>query len=351
MNKKSFPQLIIALLFTITLVLSACQNNQPVQFPQITKVSIVNFYGNSGEDAVSTDGKYYYSHAGAKLGIDDKDIILLDNYDDCKGTPWVKLSPNGRYLSSNSNTIGIVIYDIQEGKCHQPKNAGVYNAIESWSPESNRFVTAFNRIMMDYPSFERVPYPSDYPIDFRKVKNIYGSSNILWDADRNLPIAEAAIDCEGCLLWDDPNFPNRQAKVYLEIRSLNVPSLSETAIPIRERLLTFDWNTGTDFQIFDPTGEYILIAIEERTSPPAPTQEMTPQQKYEYYYDSKYVKDTVLMLVHWRTKEHIELLRLSKYGQIQSDAILSDMSWSADGSTIFIPRKNEPPLVLKMKYP
>lgn len=146
-------------------------------------------------------------------------------------------------------------------------------------------------------------------------------------------------------------FPNLQAKTYLEIMSLDIPELRETTTPIREKLLTFDWITGVYYSIFDPTGEYILVAVEERTHPPTPAQEMTPQQKYEYYYDSAYVNDTVLMLVHWRTKEHVELLRLSQYGQVQSHAILSDMSWSADGSTIFIPRKNEPPLVLKMKYP
>lgn len=354
MNKITYPQFIIALLFTLTLVLSACQNNQPVQFPQLIKVSVVDFYGNSGWDTISTDGKYYYSYLGAKLSIDHKNIISLDNYDDCKDTPRVKLSPNGRYLSSNSNAIGIVIYDIQERKCHQPQNADTYNAIESWSPESNRFVTAFNRVMMDYPSFNQVSYPSNYPIDFRKVKNIFGSSNILWDKDNNLPIAEVVTGCEGCISWDNPNFPNLQAKTYLEIRSLNVPALNDTTTPIRDRLLTFDWITGGYFPIFDPTGEYILIAIQEGTSPPPPptsTKEMTPQQRYEYYYDSKYVKDTVLMLVHWRTKEYIELLHLSQYGQVQSNAILSEMSWSADGSTIFVPRRNAPPLVLKIKYP
>lgn len=347
MNKKN----IAVLLFFLVLSLASCRTNESTQFPKVVDVKSLDFEEESfGQYAVSPDGQYFYTTFGGKINIETGEITPVNNYA-CTRSASIRISPNDRYLAGSNDATGMGVFDIQEGKCYQPQNLTPNNPVESWSPESNRFITAQNWIIMDYPSFNRVPYPSDYPIDFRKVKHIYGSSNVLWDKDSNLPIAEAAIECEGCILWDDPNFPNRQAKVYLIIRSLNVPALHETSEPIRERLLTFDWNTGTYFQIFDPTGEYILVAIEERTSPPTPTHEMTPQQKYDYYYDPKYVKDTVLILVHWRTEEHIELLRLSQYGQVQSYAIVSEMSWSADGSTIFIPRKNEPPLVLKMKYP
>lgn len=351
MNKKFFASNVVILLLILVLALTSCQANKSSQFPQILEVKSLDFDGESfGQYAISPDGQYLYKNTGGRTNLQTGEITTVDNFV-CTRSASVKLSPNGLYLSGSNDTTGMGIFDIKAEQCYQPKDLHPNNPVESWSPESNRFTLAQSKIILDYPSFNQVPYPSNYPIDFRKIKSIYGSSNILWDKNSNLPIAEIALNCEGCIWWDDPNFPNLQAKTYLEIRSFDVPSFRETTTPIRERLLTFDWITGVYYSIFDPTGEYILVGIEERTSPPTPAYDMSPQQKYDYYYDSKYVLDTVLMLIHWRTKEHIELLRLSQYGQIQSDAILSEMSWSADGSTILIPRKNEPPLVLKMKYP
>lgn len=351
MNPKKSIQHITILWFILVLFASSCQTNKSTHLPQIVEVKSLDFDGESfGMYAVSPDGQYFYTDTGGKISIDNKGTTPLDNLF-CSGNAPIKLSPNELYLSGSTNYAGMGIYDIQKEQCLQPQDAYDLNPVESWSPESNRFLLAQSRIIMDYPSFNLVSHPLDYPVDFRKIKNIYGSSNILWDKESNLPIAEVATSCDECIFPLDADFPNLQAKTYLEIRSLDIPELRETTTPFRERLLTFDWITGIYYPIFDPTGEYILVAIEERTSPPAPTREMTPQQKYDYYYDPKYVKDTVLMLVHWRTKDHIELLRLSQYGQVQSHAILSNMSWSADGSTIFVPRTNAPPLVLKVKYP
>ncbi len=342
---------ITILLSILVVALSSCQINQATEFPIVAEIKTVDFYGESdGWYAISPSGQYFYTDTGGKRNTETREITPLRNFF-CSGDAPIRLSPNGRYLSGSTNYAGMGIYSIQEEKCYQPENAYELNPVESWSPESNRFVLAQSRIIMDYPTFNQVPYPLDYPIDFRKLKSIYGHNNILWDKENNFPVAEAATGCDECVFPLDPGFPNLQAKTYLEIRSLDVPSLRKTTNPIRERLLTFDWPTLPYFAIFDPTGEYILVAVEERTLPPTPAQALTPQQKYDYYYDPKYVKDTVLMLVHWRTKEHIELLRLSQYGEVQSRAIASDMSWSADGSTIFVPRRNAPPLVIRLKYP
>lgn len=350
-KQTSLKNGITAFAVLLSILLSSCQAKKPVSFPMISEVMVLDREGESfGDYAVSPDGLSYYSNYGGKVDIHSGKVVPVDNYVCTRNGP-IRLSPNERYLAGSNNFTGMGIYDIKEEKCYQPENAYELNPVESWSPESNRFILAQRRIIMDFPSFNQVPYPPNYPFDFRLFTNIYGHNNILWDKNTNFPIAEAATGCDGCVYGTDPNFPNLQAKTYLEIRSLDVPTLRETTTPIRERLLTFDWITGVSYPIFDPTGEYILVAVEERILPPTPTQEMTPQQKYDYYYDPKYVKDTVLMLVHWRTKEHIELLRLSQYGQVQSHAILSDMSWSADGSTIFVPRRNAPPLVLKVKYP
>ncbi|MFO3796270.1 MAG: hypothetical protein ACK8QZ_03175 [Anaerolineales bacterium] len=351
-NRISRKNRITTFAFLLATLLSSCQVAKPSPFPTISEVTVLNGERESfGYYAVSLDGLSYYSNYGGKMDAQSGKLMgRVGNYVCTRNGP-LRLSPNERYLSGSNNATGMGIYDIQAGKCYQPENAIQLNPVESWSPESNRFVLAQSRIIMDFPSFQQVPYPLDYPFDFKTFKNVYGHNNILWDRDTNLPIAEAAAGCDGCLYTNDPEFPNLQAKSYLEIRSLDVPALRETTTPIRERLLTFDWITGVSYPIFDPTGEYILVAVEERTLPPTPKQEMSPQQKYEYYYNEKYVVDTVLMLVRWRTKEHVELLRLSEYGKVQNYAILSDMSWSADGSTIFVPRKNAPPLVIRLTYP
>lgn len=350
-NRTSLTNRLIAFAVLLLTLLSSCQINKPLPFPVISEVIVLSGEGESFKYyAISTDGLYVYKSTGGKTGIENNQTNPLNNLD-CSWNAPIRLSPNGLYLSGSTDYAGMGVYDIQDEKCYQPENAYELNPVESWSPESNRFILAQSRIIMDFPSFNPIPYPPNYPFDFKAFKNIYGHNNILWDKDTNFPIAEAATGCDGCVYTTDPTFPNLQAKSYLEIRSLDVPTLRETTTPIRERLLTFDWITGVSYPIFDPTGEYILVAIEERILPPTPAQELTLQQKYEYYYDSKYVKDTILMLVRWRTKEHIELLRLSQYGQVQNYAISSDMSWSADGSTIFVPRRNAPPLVLKIKYP
>lgn len=348
-NQTSFKNNIIIFAVLLSTLLTSCQSAKPSPFPTVSEVIVLTGEGESfGNYAVSPDGTSYYSNYGGKTDIQSGKVVLVDNYVCTRNGP-IRLSPNERYLAGSNNVTGMGIYDIQEGKCYQPENAMELNPVESWSPESNRFVIAQRRIIMDFPSFSQIPYPPDYPFDFRTFKNVYGHNNILWDKDANFPIAEASNSCEGCIFPLDAGFPNLQAKTYLEIRSLDVPSLQGTTAPIKERLLTFDWPTSPYFAIFDPTGEYILVAVEKRTLPPTPTREMTPQQKYEYYYDPKYVVDTVLMLVRWRTNEHVELLRFSQYGPVQG--VLSDMSWSADGNTIFVPRKNAPPLVIRLKYP
>lgn len=91
---------------------------------------------------------------------------------------------------------------------------------------------------------------------------------------------------------------------------------------------------------FDPTGEYILISewqCHEYSTPCT----ITP-----FHADNVY--DTVLTLVRWRTKEQKELIRLST---IDSKNVVAygDMAWSADGSTIFISRKDGLPIVIKLK--
>lgn len=93
--------------------------------------------------------------------------------------------------------------------------------------------------------------------------------------------------------------------------------------------------------LFDPTGKYVLT-VEWQCSE-SPTSCATSPV---FYSDNVY--DTVLTLIHWRTKKQQELIQLS---EIDPENVLADgyMAWSADGSTIFISRKDAPAVVLKLK--
>jgi len=95
---------------------------------------------------------------------------------------------------------------------------------------------------------------------------------------------------------------------------------------------------------FDPTGEFILIVQWKCSQSDIEQCSLYPGKEY---FDN--IIDTALILIHWRTGEQKELIRLS---QIDTQSVIANYSeWSVDGSTIFISRKDAQPIVLKVKYP
>ena len=105
-------------------------------------------------------------------------------------------------------------------------------------------------------------------------------------------------------------------------------SLTSVALPNR----VVSW-------VMDPTGRYVLLVVWERTAVPTGERE----------FSTDYVTDSVLLLIDWRTKTSREWLRLSDSDT--SRIVARDVAWSADGSTVLVPRQDAPPLVLKVKYP
>jgi hypothetical protein len=194
---------------------------------------------------------------------------------------------------------------------------------------------------MDFPSFQVIPFSSDYPMDYTASTHIVGSGRYLWDKDRNLPIAELVTECNGCLDGFDPSYPNLSAIQNLKIASIDTTELRKSGKRIEQTLLTEEWLSYPFFPIFDPTGEFVLVPVEIRNQPPTPADR-------DDYDKSEYIQDTVIYLIRWRTKEKIEFLRLSNYGSPQH-YISAPITWSADGSTILIPRWQATPLVVSVK--
>ncbi len=187
----------IIIRLSIFLFLTSCGVNEPIQFPKVLDVKSLNFEEESfGQYAVSPDGQYFYTTFGGKTNLETGETTIVNNYD-CTRSSSIRISPNDRYLAGSNDATGMGVFDIREGRCYRPDNFHPNNPVESWSPKSNRFVTAQNRIVVDYPSFKQVPYLPDSLVNFARVKKNYGSSNILWDKDNNLAIAEVAIGCDG----------------------------------------------------------------------------------------------------------------------------------------------------------
>lgn len=330
----------IFLIFLV--VISGCQTEKLVKFPTIIDISALSQEQNSfGYYAISPNGYEYYSTYGAKRSITGDSLVSL-HYMDCTGKAPLLLSSDGRFLSGSTDFFGLGVFDLENALCLHPENPLSLNPIESWSPLSNRFILAQSKIIMDFPSFSVVPYTNGYPFDFSKAEDLYGDGRFLWDQGMNLPIAELVTECLGCLSDDDPSYPNLSAKWKLKIVPLRNPNQTEPISQNEDNLLVSEWLTYPIYPIFDSSGEYVIVGLKERNLI------QTSTSPYDYS-DPNNIKDTVVYLIHWRTKEKMEILRLSEYGS-PHNYISSQISWSEDRSAILIPRYQAAPLVVRLKW-
>jgi hypothetical protein len=173
-----------------------------------------------------------------------------------------------------------------------------------------------------------IPFSPDY--DFSQDKNFGGTMwamGVLWSQKLGAPVAQLSISS-----------PNKvESNVVLESLNINDPVHPKYSIPIGFSYQSPDWAI---YRLLDPTGEYALI-IQWKCA-----KDLAPCATVPVNPDSVY--DSVLTLVRWRTKEQKELIRLSG---IDPEHVVAYgyMAWSADGSTIFISRKDALPIVLKVK--
>lgn len=172
-----------------------------------------------------------------------------------------------------------------------------------------------------------LPFEPDF--DFRQEQE-FGTTKygVLWSKSLGVPVAE---------LGSLPHSGNDDVEIALH--SWYPPLHPKYAIPIG---LTVKHPNQLAGILFDPTGKYVL-AIEWQCSEGQTLCSENPSFPNN-------VHDTVLTIIHWRTQEQRELIRFS---EINPDHVVAYgyMAWSADGSTIFISRKDALPVVLKVKYP
>jgi len=236
-------------------------------------------------------------------------------------------SVDGRYLAATQMVLApdstivdtpVVIIDTQTNTARYYK--GAFNG---WSAvNSERFLTN-NWTPTNLDGTEIYDWTSP---DFRIVE-VRGNEEFLWDVNQNLPIAIVSLN---------------YAVPGIEVDTSTIEILSFGKETIRLPIYTERPLQQTISAIFDPTGRYALLTIWERS-------EIPPEGNDEIF--GKFVVDTVLMVVDWRKGEHRELFRLSSIGDGKVIALPAKTAWSADGSTIFIARKDAPGVVLKVKYP
>ncbi|MBK9780154.1 MAG: hypothetical protein IPP55_08890 [Anaerolineales bacterium] len=173
-----------------------------------------------------------------------------------------------------------------------------------------------------------IPLLPDY--DFSQDKNFGGTMwamGVLWSQKLGAPVAQLSISSSS----------KENHNVVLESLNINDPVHPKYSIPIGFSFQSPDWAI---YRLLDPTGEYALI-VQWKCS-----KDLAPCATIPVNTDSVY--DTVLTLVRWRTGEQKELIRLSEIDPKNAVAY-GYMAWSADGSTIFISRKDAQPIVIKLK--
>jgi len=174
-----------------------------------------------------------------------------------------------------------------------------------------------------------IPYPVDFNLNQEQE---FGATDYgtLWSKSLGAPVAE---------LGSLPHPDNADVEVALQSYNPMDPVHPKYSIPVG---LTVKYPNQLARILFNPTGEYIL-ALEWQCS-----ESQTLCSDDSLFPNN--VHDTVLTIIRWRTGEQKELIRLS---EIDSEHVVAYgyMAWSADGSTIFISRKDALPIVLKVKYP
>jgi len=295
---------------------------RPLPSVQAAFIMPVDEYG-----VIAPDGTFMYTslqtlidlQTGVESSNDPAYQLKLD-----VAWPFLHLSPDGRYLTAKSveDRNHNYLLDMKE-KTYQEDSY----LCKSWSGDSTRCVEVFDGQLIEMPA-NKVIEGWNRKEDFRKLSNVSGDATILWDMKRKIPVAHiinkgmAGKLSLASYSYDQYN-PDPEHAIILPILEIQPP----------REIVSF---------VFDPSGQYILLAVWEH------------EGEYQVDdYDTSTVTDTVLILVDWRAKENKEIFRISsidpKHVAVSRGA--GSLEWSSDGSTILVYRYYAPAVVLKIKYP
>lgn len=212
--------------------------------------------------------------------------------------------------------------------------------IYQWSPFGKRLLgkpkqTFFWQVYdLDQQSFIPLPFEGVNPA---KEKNVKGAGMFLWNGKLNIPIAEISQ-------INPVNFSGVIAPQEVGVNSLLGNKNGEIESDFSSYVKKFVSSPPDNIvdAKFDPTGEFILVVQWKCSQSDIKQCSLYPSK--EYFGN---ITDTALILIRWHTGEQKELIRLS---QIDTQSVIANYAeWSADGSTIFISRKDALPIVLKVK--
>lgn len=241
---------------------------------------------------------------------------------------FLSISPQDRFMTagdiSNSFIFDFAQNDYQEFGF----------LCKSWSFDSTRCID-INGTLIEISSGTKIE-TWDKNVDFNTTERISGNGDYLWDMEKNIPIA---------FFSPCPITELGTGNILETSCKLLTPSLdfNQQSNGIKKDIFTINpSNTVVDWT-FDPSGKFILLAIWERT---------TNNIVLDYDSDENVI-DTQFVVIDWRTGETFELFRLS---EIMPDYPISlyysNMQWSSDGSTLFLPLNGGNGFILaKIEYP
>lgn len=218
-----------------------------------------------------------------------------------------------------------------------PFNTGNYI---SRKKDSKGTLGVFN--MNDQSLF--IPLDGTHEYDFNQYDDIAGVEDVLWSKKLDTPIAELTP------LWSG-------VATNMRWRNLVMRSYYEPTLPGErkyQKTLIDDPKAHIVGAIFDPTGEFVLVAQWEciytdtehcsdvKFERPSGSITLPPSHKLDG------ITDSIFTLIHWRTGESRELFRLSEIDP-QNMITSGDLRWSADGSTILVGRIGASYVVLEVK--
>ncbi len=232
-------------------------------------------------------------------------------------------SPDGKYLAvtgyTSLNKEPIFLLNPQTHTITEADKRA--DGFQLWSPfNAGRYMASL--VNDDWAVFDlkgSAPVPLHWQYDFRQEKEVGGTGRYLWSKSLDIPVA--LLEGDAIISFADP-------------MDYGHPSYSVTFLNNPQHLVG---------EIFDPTGEYVLVAQWECADT-----ETVKCSNSAIPPVTDNVTDTVLTLIRWRMGERYELFRLS---QIDPKNVVAsgDLAWSADGSTILIGRYEAPFVVLKVK--
>lgn len=343
-------------LFTVILLLNSCAP----AFPSVASVYVSPFEltpkerNSAPELALSPDGETMA--IGWMGGQDFADLrtgerIQLTEKFGLSNLEYVNrdiISGDRIFWSSDGRYLGMVAKHYENGSPTptgwafyrfdlQTKAAERYElSAYAFSPfDSNKVLTENG--VYDLRDGTVIPFAPDF--DFRQEQEFGVTSSIitmLWSKNLGVPVAELHTgsylgqnDLMGLSLFSYNPVPPYDAK-YIVPSGFSFP--------------TYEWVSE---YTLDPTGEYIVAARWE-CSKDSPCAHISRGELPTLYTEN--VRDTVITLIRWQSGEQQELIRLS---EIDAEHVVADgyIAWSADGSTIFVARKDAPAVVLKVKYP